>query len=188
MKTLDNERYGMIRLFEACISSLALLVEQDAQLFSWRRGRLAVCHRLAYHLEHLVFSPESLGKSEGRYMDLCAAIPGDSRLITPDILLHNRSLEAPVRDMAIVCREGYLSEAELKALHELKVKADCELTLAIAFLPQKEYLLIYRADDTRIDYYHFNRSDFHCHLLKRRDVLELSDDSHQLKLGMKVRR
>ncbi len=188
MKPLDSERYGMIRLFEACISALSLLVEHDSQLFTWRRGRIAVCHRLAHHLEHLLFSAGKPEKSKGYHLDLCATIPGEARVLTPDILLHNRDIENPVRSMAIVCREGYLSESELRSLHELKTKAGCDLTLAIAFLSQKDYLLIYRADDTRIDYYHFSRTEFHCQLLKRRDVVELSDDSHQLKLGMKIRK
>jgi hypothetical protein len=185
MKPLENERYGMIRLFEACISALALLVEQDAQLFTWKRGRIAICHCLSQHLEHLVFSNGQNGQNQKYFFDLYASIGGGISRLVPDILLHNRNEAEPERRMAIVWREGYLSEEELGALHDLKNKALCDLTLAIALLPQKDYLLIYRADESRIDYYHFNKTDAHCYLLKQREVCELSTDKSQLRLGIK---
>ncbi len=118
----------------------------------------------------------------------CARDSSDSKLNHPrHPAAQPQSRAAGARYGRCLAAKGICREAELKALHELKVKADCELTLAIAFLPQKEYLLIYRADNTRIDYYQFQSDRLHCHLLKRRDVIEHSDDSHQLKLGMKVR-
>jgi hypothetical protein len=185
MKILESERYGMIRLFEACISALALLVQRDAVLFGWRRSRVAMCHRLAHYLEHAIFPT---GSNDGFVFDLSAPVGLSKGSVTSDILLHNRNLEDPVRPMAIMCRDDYLSEQELRMLYDLKTESGCTLALAIAFLPQKSYLLIYRADDEWIDYYHFDRDDHHCHLLRRRDMENLADNGQQLKLGIKVPR
>ncbi|MFA6706902.1 MAG: hypothetical protein WCR91_03295 [Sphaerochaetaceae bacterium] len=185
---LEHERYSMIRLFEACVSSLALLVELDKLLFSWRRPRIAICHRLAHYLEQTIFGQIHPSKPDEYVFDLSAPVGGpEFRTVNPDILLHNRDTDHPIRPMAIICRDDYLSEQELNLLQLLKTKAQCTLSLAIAFLPQKPYLLIYRADDEWIDYYHFERENSHCHLLRRRDMGELIDDGNQLKLGIKRR-
>lgn len=182
--TPENERYGMIRLFEATIASLALLCEHDKQVFTWKRRRIPLSHCLANHLKtYLSSRTDHQGFATGMYIDMC--VPVGTALV-PDILVHNRNTLAPARDLAIVCRDDYLSEQELKELHDLKTAAECELTLAVAFLPQKEYLLLYRADEGRIDYYHFLTATYHCQLLKRRDLSELSTDRRQLKLGMKL--
>lgn len=188
MKTQEHERYSMIRLFEIYISALSRLVDQDSGLFLWRRNRMAVCHRLAHHLEQGLFGALPPEQQKEFSVDMCVPISGDSRTVVADILVHNRSAADPQRLMAVVCREGYLTEEELLSLHNLKTETGCELTLAVAFLPQKGYMLIYRADETRIDYYHFNRIGKHCQLLKRRQVSDLSGDGNQLKLGIKTAR
>ena len=182
----EHERYGMIRLFETYILALSHLVEQDVALFHWRRNRMAVSHRLAQHLELSLFGALPPHQRDNFFVDLCAPIMDDAHALIPDILVHNRKESEPHRLMAVVCRDGYLTEQELLGLHALKTKAGCELTLAIAFLPLKEYMLIYRADETTIDYYHFLRLEKHCQLFKRRQISEVPTDSHQLKLGIRT--
>lgn len=184
----EHERYGMIRLFETYILALSHLVDQDSVLFHWRKNRMAISHRLAQHLEQGLFGALPPSQRENFLVDLCAPIMDESQGLIPDILVHDRQERDPKRLMAVVCRDGYLTEQELMGLHDLKTKAGCELTLAIAFLPLKEYMLIYRADETTIDYYHFLRSEKHCQLLKRRQISDVSTDAHQLKLGIKSRK
>ena len=188
MDILEHERYGMIRLFETQIHALSQLVDQDGQLFSWRRNRMAVCHRLAHHLEQGLHPGFSTQQKHTLFVDMCAPVLDEPNAMLPDIVVHNRNMREPVRLMAIVCREGYLSEQELLDLHAMKVRGNCELALGLAFLPNKEYILIYRADETTIDYYHFLRNEKHCQLFRRRQVSEVSADARQLKLDIKSRR
>lgn len=188
MNIHEDERYGMIRLFETHIHALSLLVEHDELLFSWKRNRLAICHRLARHLEQGLYDNFNLQQRNSFFVDLCAPIMDDANAMVPDIVVHNRDMKEPQRLMAIVCRDGYLSEQELLDLHDIKIKGNCELTLGMAFLPNKEYILIYRADETTIDYYHFFRNEKHCQLFKRIQISEVSADARQLKLDIKSRK
>jgi hypothetical protein len=185
MNNQEHERYGMIRLFETYISALSRLMEQDALLFTWRRNRVAVSHRLAHHLNEGLSDLFFPSQRKRIVVDMGAAVLEEARALIPDILVHDRDPSDPHRLMAIVCREGYLTEEELWALHELKVTGSCELTLAMAFLPQKDYMLIYRADGTAIDYYHYIGQEKHCHLLKRREISDVSSDARQLHLAIK---
>lgn len=185
MNFLEHERYGMIRLFETYIQALSRLVDQDSPLFGWRRNRVAVCHRLASYLQDGLFGALGPTQRQSYAVDMAVVLSDEGQDLMPDILVHDRKESEAHRLMAIVCREGYLTEAELWGLHELKVNGGCELTLAMALLPQKEYLLIYRADEHAIDYYHFLKSEKHCHLLKRREIGDVNADARQLKLGIK---
>ncbi|MFA7643504.1 MAG: hypothetical protein WCY74_09505 [Sphaerochaetaceae bacterium] len=185
MNFLEHERYGMIRLFETYILAVSRLVEHDGALFGWRRNRVAICHRIATHLQEGLFGTFSLAQRQRYVVDMGASLLEDPQSLVADIVVHDRGAQEPHRLMAIVCREGYLTESELLGLHELKVKGNCELTLAMAFLPQKDYMLIYRADETSIDYYHFLREEKHCQLLKRRQIGDVHADGRQLKLGIK---
>ena len=184
----DHERYSMIRLFEAFIAALARLIDNDSVLFTWRKNHITISHRLAQHLEQVMFKELPVHHQEAYVVDLCVPILEDSRAIAPDILVHNRSGKENHRLMAIVCREGYLTEKELLNLHEFKNEAGCYLTLAIAFLPQKDYILIYRADETTIDYYHFFHAEKHCQLFRRRQISDVVSDRRQLKLDIKTRK
>ncbi len=188
MKVLEHERYGMIRLFETYIQALSELVDRDSALFVWKKNRIAVSHRLAQHLEQGLFGALGVQHRNEYLVDLCAPIMDDPRALIPDIVVHDRGEKKAHRLMAIVCREGYLTENELLGLHEMKMKGDCELTLAMALLPDKEYILIYRANEATIDYYHFLRTEKHCQLFRRREIGDMPLDTHQLKLGIKSRK
>lgn len=185
MNFQEHERYGMIRLFETYISALSRLIDQDSVLFTWRRNRLAVSHRLAHHLQEGLFGTFGPSQNSRYVVDMGAAVLDESRSLIPDILVHDRGTTDAHRLMAIIIREGYLTEEELWALHELKVKGTCELTLAMALLPHKDYQLIYRADGSAIDYYHYIADEKHCHLLKRREISDVSSDARQLHLAIK---
>ena len=83
--------------------------------------------------------------------------------------------------MGVVCRSRYLTNQELLKLHALK----SHLTLAVAFLPDKDYFLIYRSDESTLDYYHFYKEAKHCHLLRRRHISEIDEsDRQQLRLAI----
>jgi len=188
MNVTELERYGMIRLFETYIQALSVLVDQDSALFEWRKNRIAVSHRLAQHLEQGLFGTLGPQHHTQFFVDLCAPLVDDPKALIPDIVVHDRGEQEPHRLMAIVCREGYLTEQELIGLHEMKMKSSCELTLAMALLPEKEYMLIYRANEVTIDYYHFFQTEKHCQLFKRRELADVPLDAHQLKLGIKSRK
>ncbi|MGI5910661.1 MAG: hypothetical protein ACOX6K_09880 [Sphaerochaetaceae bacterium] len=195
---MENERYGKIRLFEIFVDALRNLVQEDNELFSWPRNKAAVVHRLADHLHAALRRDLSLhGDDSSRtyldlpgrqYVDVGVQFSIGTKTFSPDILLHDRSKDRPVRPLAIVCRDSYLSENEQTSLHELQETGDCELVLALSFLPQKNYLLIYRADDYRMEYYHFLRDELNCVILKRRELDGQQDDEQQLKLGISPRR
>lgn len=197
MINVENERYSKIRLFEIFVDALRHLVQQDNELFSWPRNKAAVVHRLASHLHAALRRDFSLHADEANasymelpgklYFDVGVAIDTEQKTFFPDIVLHDRSQEQPVRLLAVVCRDNYLSEDEQISLHELQETGNCELTLALSFLPQKNYLLIYRADNYKMEYYHFLRDELDCIILKRREI-EGTGDAEQLKLGISLRR
>lgn len=187
MNLPDHERYGKIRLFETFIQALSDLVDEDEVLFSWKKRRIAITHRLAVHLDHGFTEAFSSTKEAPPFVDMCAPIIDDSKIMIPDILVHHRTKNVPQHLLAVVCKEGYLTEQELLELHELRKVSQCELTLALSFLAPRDYLLIYRFDETTIDYYHFLRHEKHCQLFRRRELSDLPSDVHQLKLAIKTR-
>ena len=176
---MNNERYSMIRLFETFLEALSRLVDRDDHLFSLKKNSIAVSHRLAQHLEEVMFGELPAKEQEGFVVDL--AYPLEERSLNPDILIHNRSNRAEERLMGVVCRSRYLTNQELLKLHALK----SHLTLAVAFLPDKDYFLIYRSDESTLDYYHFYKEAKHCHLLRRRHISEIdASDRQQLRLAI----
>ena len=124
----EHERYSMIRLFETFIAALSRLIDNDRALFSWRKNHIAISHRLAQHLEQVMFGELPVRHQEEYVVDLCVALLEDARALVPDVLVHNRNEKEHHRLMAIVCREGYLTEKELLHLHALKNEAGCLLT------------------------------------------------------------
>lgn len=197
MMKVENERYSKIRLFEIFVDALRHLVQQDNELFFWPRNKAAVVHRLASHLHAALRRDLSLHADEANqsymelpgklYFDVGVAVNTEQKTFFPDIVLHDRSKDDPVRLLAIICRDNYLSEDDQISLHELQETGNCELVLALSFLPQKNYLLIYRADTYKMEYYHFLRDELSCVILKRREI-EGAEDDDQLKLGISLRR
>lgn len=203
----ENERYSRIRLFTVFLESLEKVGKEDGDILVLAWGRPAFGHRLASYLhqglsaslasdpvpgETLPVSP--LLKLPGNlYFDVTVPVASSfsKKAFTSDILLHDRGSGSPAEDrkvMVIVIRDRYLTEDEQLALHALQDNDECSLALAISlFSPQKPYLLIYRVDSGRIDYYHYHLEDSTCVLFKQREIRR-NDDSGQLSLGMPVRR
>jgi len=180
MKAQDNERYSMIRLFETFIHSLSCVSSKDEYLLTQSSMRIPFSFRLASILQKELM-PQL---SDDYYIDMGLKATDDSKALVPDILVHNRNDIHRETLMAIVCRNGYLSESELVALHTLRNSSACDLTLAVAILPQQKYFLIYRTDEMFVDYYHFYIEHQHCSFLKRREIGDLEIDEKQLTLSI----
>ncbi|WP_148228969.1 hypothetical protein [Parasphaerochaeta coccoides] len=205
---MENERYSRIRLFTVFLDALGKVAGEDGGILALTWGRAAFGHRLASYLHQGLSSslsssplaentlPDSqLLKLPGNlYFDVAVpvAMSLSRKTFTADVLLHDRggngSQDTDKKVMSVVIRDRYLTEDEQLALHELQENDGCSLALAISlFSPQKPYLLIYRVDSGRIDYYHYQMEDGTCSLFKQREIRK-NDDSGQLSLGMPVRR
>ena len=184
MKSQDSERYSMIRLFETFIHSLSCVCEQDSYLFNQPSMKIPFSFRLASTLQKEVMPllPDSY------FIDMAIAATTEAKALIPDILIHDRGKENKDVLLAIVCKNGYLSEQELIGLHTLKNSSTCDLALGVAILPQQDYLLIYRSDEMFVDYYHFYKEQQHCSFLKRREIGDLEIDEKQLKLPISMKK
>ncbi len=201
----ENERYSRIRLFSAFLESLNRISREEGTVLALTWGRQAFNHRLASYLHRILAEEwnESPGKEQedvsllrlpgNLYCDTAIHLPATSgrTAFMADVVLHDRATENPENDrlvMATVVRDRYLTEAEQLALHDLQENKGCSLALAISlFIPQKPYLLIYRVDNERIEYYHYHLDTGSCTLFKQRDI-QKNDDSGQLSLGIPSRR
>ena len=133
-----------IRVFDTFGKALALLESNDRQLYDWPRNRLALSHALAVHLHDL------LADSKPRYsVDLCPVLTKSSKALNPDILVHNRQSGQQI--LSVVCRNEYLTESEQSELIRFRRTSSCELVLALSFMVQKNYMLIYAATEDRIE-------------------------------------
>lgn len=181
----ESNHYQIIDLFKAFISAVDLLVNNDKELFSYKRNRLTIAHRLALYLQETLLKESPLEK-ENYFLDMAIPILKEKKALIPEILLHNRDDKNHLKLLAAVCRDRYLTEAELLSLHSLKVKGECSLALAVTVFEDKDYLLIYRASESFIDYYHFYINDKQYSLLKRRNIEGESYEKRQLKLPIKL--
>lgn len=182
---MKNERYSQIRLFDACLKALGKLVQRDSVLFEWRLSRFAISHRLAQYLEQILFPSQAEGFSEGFVFDINAPVKLEKSTVITDILLHDRNQK---KSMALMWRNGYLTNNDLASLAQMKAETGCTLVLAVVRLVNKPYLLIYRLNEQSIDYYHFNRESGRCDLLRQRSLDLVAAEDPQLKLDMKRRR
>ncbi|MFA5513904.1 MAG: hypothetical protein WDA17_03175 [Sphaerochaetaceae bacterium] len=185
MEKEGSNHYQILDLFESFVEAVELLVTYDKQLFGWKRNRLPIAHRLALYLQETLLKGTSL-ENEHYSIDMAIPILKEKKALTADILIHDRDEQNPTNLLAVVCKDRYLTEAELLSLHALKVKADCSLVLAVTIFEDKEYMLIYRSGESFIDYYHFTYADKKCTLLKRRVIEGKSYAKRQLKLPIKV--
>ncbi|MFA5571124.1 MAG: hypothetical protein ACOX0W_04560 [Sphaerochaetaceae bacterium] len=173
------DTYEVITLFQAFISSLGSLVEHDSHLLELTKNRYSVTHRIAQELEtrlEISHSPY--------YVDM--AYPLKESLITPDLLIHTREERESSPLFSLVVRETYLTQKELMALHYLKEGSNCILPLAMSLLPHKNYILIYRAEGSTIDYYHYYKGEDHTTLLKKRPIEEVHSSIRQLTFPLKT--
>ena len=163
-----------IRTFDTFTAALASFETKDRDLFSWTRNRTALTHALALRLKETLTAQGS-----DLDVDMGAFISRSQKVVNPDILVHDRKEK---RVLALVCRSEYLKEEEQEALVGLQQTAKCELVMAISFLPQKRYCLLYRVADGKIEYHHFDRNTLTSSII-RISGKEDEDSKDQLSFG-----
>ncbi len=158
-----------------------MLETEDRALYDWPRNRLALSHALAVHLHDL------LSDSKRKYsVDLCPVLAKSTKALNPDILVHNRQSGQQV--LCIVCRNDYLTEAEQSELISFRKNSNCELVLALSFMVQKNYMLIYAANEDRIEYYHFDRNYMTLEPVRKREIGKRSESKDQLTLDRMLKK
>ncbi|MCR5732699.1 MAG: hypothetical protein K6G51_07170 [Sphaerochaetaceae bacterium] len=146
-----NSRSSDIEIFDAFRKALKELSRRDKELFSSKKNKIAITHRLALYLEEFFISR--------CVVDICYNIDG----YNPDIILHERNGKIL---LAIWFKDDYLEKAlqeEAKRFHD---NFGC-FTLAFSILSDRDYYLVYRFASTYTDYLHISREDFSENLLKR---------------------
>ncbi|MGE4583953.1 MAG: hypothetical protein AB7C91_04835 [Sphaerochaeta sp.] len=180
-----NGRSTTILLFEAFHEALKQLVLEDEQVLSWSKAKASLAHCLASQLQRSLRGV--LGLSQDSASPTYFSLPGDLKvdILTQgcDVLVHDRK---GGRTLAVILGNDYLTKVQQDTLHELQNQG-CKLVLGAAFLPQKEYVLLYRPNQERMEYLHFHKVDGSTTLLKQRQVEGDADES-QLFLGLKDRR
>ncbi len=170
-----------IRAFDTFGKALCLLETEDRELYSWSRNRLALSHALAVHLHDI------LSESKQRFsVDLCPVLRKSSKALNPDILVHNRQSGQQI--LSIVCRNEYLTETEQSELIRFRKESSCELVLALSFMVQKNYMLIYAANEDRIEYYHFDRNFMTLEPVRKREIGNKAESKDQLTLDRMLKK
>lgn len=172
-----------IKAFEIFTKALALLETQDKDLFAWPRNRITLTHALAVHIHDIL-------EDHSYSVDLYPSTTKSRRSSNADILVHNRQSGHQI--LAIVCRNDYLTEHEQAELSAIKEGASqdgpsCDLVLAVSFMPQRSYMLIYIANDDGVEYYHFDRNLMIMEPVRRRTIEEEPTDREQPTL-VKIKR
>ena len=170
-----STRRTKIRAFETFGKALGLLETQDSALYSWPRNRIALSHALADHIRDLVADPDNRLS-----VDLCPVFSRSSKALNPDILVHDRAGGQQV--LAVICRNEYLTEGEQDELIRFRRESRCELVLALSFMTQKNYMLIYAANEDRIQYYHFDRNSLTMEPVRMRNLGDVPESDGQLTL------
>jgi len=184
-----NGRYTNILLFEAFENALKQLLLEDSALFPWQKGKAGIAHCFASHLHDnlrtiLGFSQQAASSSfltlpQNMKVDIVSPVGPQ----TVDILLHDR---VNTKAMAILFHQDYLTKHQLNLLRSLQNEG-CNLVLGVAFLPQKDYVLIYRSNGQTLDYYHFSKYDYTSSLSMQKEFEE-EESSLQLFLGIRQKR
>ncbi|MDD2231680.1 MAG: hypothetical protein PHO44_00280 [Sphaerochaetaceae bacterium] len=168
----DKKKISDFKLFQHFTESLAQVQNEDSMIFDWQKPKMAFCFRLALHLQLRMpeFHVDLQPNPESKALPVC------------DILVHSRE-EQDYRPMALICKPDYLSNSEQDHLISL-ASDENTLVLAVAFFPKKDYFLVYRALQDRIEYYHFDRSTLSCEPLKNKDLPDLKGQEAQYSLKL----
>jgi len=183
-KVTMNRRYTNILLFEAFENALKQLLIEDSVLFPWKKGKAGVAHCFASHLYNNLRTvmgddPSSPTLPQDMKVDILAPVGPQ----TVDILLHDRN---KTKAMAILLHQDYLTKHQLDLLRNLQNEG-CNLVLGVAFLPQKDYVLMYRSNGQKLDYYHFSKYDYISSVSMQKEFDE-EESSLQLSLGIRQKR
>ena len=176
-----NTKRSTIKVFDIFCNALRVLESEDKALYSWPRNRIALSHALAEHIHDLVSETDAKLS-----VDLCPVLSRSSKMLNPDILLHNR--ETGLQRLAVVCRNEYLTENEQDELLNFRKSSGCELVLALSFMVQKNYMLIYVAKKDRLEYYHFDRNSQTIEPVRKRNLDGQTDDKDQLTLDRMLKK
>lgn len=175
-----STKRSKIKAFDTFGKALCLLESQDKELYSWPRNRLALSHALAMHIKSLLDPKQKLS------VDLCPVLNRSPKALNPDILVHNRETKAQL--LSIICRTDYLTESEQDELIRFRRESKCDLVLALSFMVQKNYMLIYVANEDRIEYYHFERNSQTMEPVRSRSLETQTDTAEQLTLDRILKR
>lgn len=175
-----STRRTRITAFGTFGKALALLEEQDGVLYTWPRNRIALSHALADHIRDLISGSGNLS------VDLCPVFTRSSKALNPDILVHDRAGGHQV--LAVICRNEYLTEGEQDELIRFRRESKCELVLALSFMTQKNYMLIYVANEDRVQYYHFDRNSLTMEPVRMRNLGDTSVSDGQLTLDKMMKK
>ena len=175
-----STKRSKIKAFDTFGKALCLLESQDRELYSWPRNRLALSHALAMHISSLIDQKQKLS------VDLCPVLNRSPKALNPDILVHNRETKNQL--LAIICRTDYLTESEQDELIRFRRESKCDLVLALSFMVQKNYMLIYVANEDRIEYYHFERNSQTMEPVRSRSLETQADTAEQLTLDRILKR
>ena len=175
-----STKRSKIKAFDTFGKALCLLESQDRELYSWPRNRLALSHALAMHISSLIDQKQKLS------VDLCPVLNRSPKALNPDILVHNR--ETKTQLLAIICRTDYLTESEQDELIRFRRESKSDLVLALSFMVQKNYMLIYVANEDRIEYYHFERNSQTMEPVRSRSLETQADTAEQLTLDRILKR
>lgn len=169
-------KYSELELLEVFINAIKALFSYDKTLFSKKKNRLAISHRIAVYLEKELkdltsdLSYHTLIKKKDYY---------------PDILLHDRK---DVIALSLFWANDYLSKKDQDDITAFIKAEDPALSLGLSFLPDKDYILIYRFKDNYTDYIHLNKTNFERKFLKRLEDEVEEDKSQQLLFAPKKRK
>lgn len=163
-----KNRYSDIILFDAVRKSLGSFLSKDEILLDWPKPKASVAHALATHLyKHL-----DIEESDPLWVDV--GVQG------ADIMVHDR---AGKQILGIIFSFTYLSSNQQGQLIRLEQER-CKMTIGLAFLPQKEYILTYRPKKGRLDYYHYVKPTGEMNKLKEKEI-RTDIEAGQLTLGIK---
>lgn len=176
-----STKKSKLKIFDTFAKALKTLEEQDKVLYTWSRNRIALSHKLAEHLHDILFDSKS-----GYSVDLCPVLYKTSKILNPDILVHNR--ENGKQILSVICRNEYLTESEQQELLQLRLSSSCDMILGLSFLTQKNYMLIYFTQEDRIEYYHFDRNSLTIEPLKQKALETKAENKDQLTLDKLLRR
>ncbi len=171
---LSDKRTLAVVLFNAFQKALGDLCAKDGILFAKSKNKAAISHKLAQYLEkHL--------EHRNLYQE---GLTFDIMLGHADIVLHDRKEKVV---MTIMLFHDYIPSKEISLLKK-KMAQGALLTLAVAFLPGKDYLLIYRVGKERIEYYHFCRQGDLFGLCISQKRMEQQENNGQLVLPVTPKR
>ena len=118
--------------------------------------------------------------------DLCPVLNRSPKALNPDILVHNRSTKTQI--LAVICRTDYLTEPEQDELIRFRKESKCDLVLALSFMVQKNYMLIYVANEDKIEYYHFERNSQTLEPVRSKNLEGQGEPAEQLTLDKILKR